>query len=952
MFYKIIEKKKDAWISSSECPIKDIISYIERQGYMRDSQIEAIKTYLFLKIYGKNRPLKDLFIEGAFNNLSIDDLEVTESTRSFLKTNTAGMALLEYACLTDKDGKQVAPELEKSIKSNAQDIDYNKVFEDIFYGVNYTDYLYSLPMGAGKTFLMAAFIYLDLYFAINEPDNKVFAHNFMIFAPSGLKSSVVPSLKTIQRFEPSWIIPEPSASSLKKFVKFEVLDAPKTKAKSNQVNNPNAQKINRHQPLDSLMGLVAVTNAEKVILDRVQVEKDLLVHRSDDEKDKQANELRAFIGKIPNLAVYIDEVHHAVDEEIKLRKVVNQWMGQHNFNSVIGFSGTPYLEKAEPIFVTETLKFKNKELSNTVYYYPLIDGINNFLKVPRVEISSNEDCLTIVASGVNDFLANYGNKVYANGTTAKLAIYCGNIKNLEDNIYPKVVEIVSNYGLNPNEVILKYHKGNTVYSCPQESDTEFATLDSSLSKKKIVLLVQIGKEGWDCKSLTGVILSQKGDCPQNMVLQTSCRCLRQVVKGETESAIIWLNKFNAKKLDDQLKQQQHITLEEFRNSKKESPTTLLNRYSRIDYLNLPAIDFYQMRVKYNTLVVAANNNVQDRLESAVNEDTRCHHLIESRTLDGKTLDVKEEQELGADGINFSEWLALIAKESFDFMSISSLRQHERILKKIFEKITIDDNGIVLSSKYKQGEIRSNIRKAFYEKREIRYLEDIVPEEARFLRIESLDSPISTSQPEDYHPNADTVEKIVQADNNESHTIDEATQKAIDALLLAGQQEMAENLKQGNRQDIPERLHTYHYLPYHFDSNFERTFFLDVLALTVFKEKGLEIYFNGDRGLAEFKIECYKKQRSSWARIGKYTPDFLIVKRSEGKIHQAIIVETKGSGYEHSFEDRKAFMEQQFIKQNNYKYGYKKFDYLHIESSLCPEERNLKTIQAINNFFID
>ena len=40
---------------------------------------------------------------------------------------------------------------------------------------------------------MAASIYLDLYFARNELHNPAFAHNFMIFAPSGLKSSVVPA---------------------------------------------------------------------------------------------------------------------------------------------------------------------------------------------------------------------------------------------------------------------------------------------------------------------------------------------------------------------------------------------------------------------------------------------------------------------------------------------------------------------------------------------------------------------------------------------------------------------------------------------------------------------------------------------------------------------------------------------------------------------------------------
>ncbi|MFB0973116.1 MAG: hypothetical protein QMB59_00920, partial [Bacteroidales bacterium] len=66
--------------------------------------------------------------------------------------------------------------------------------------------------------------------------------------------------------------------------------------------------------------------------------------------------------------------------------------------------------------------------------------------------------------------------------------------------------------------------------------------------------------GWDCKSLTGVILPQSGSCPTNMVLQTSCRCLRQVNKGERESAIIWMNDDNAVTLNRQLKQQENISI--------------------------------------------------------------------------------------------------------------------------------------------------------------------------------------------------------------------------------------------------------------------------------------------------------------------------------------------------------------------------------------------------------
>ena len=61
------------------------------------------------------------------------------------------------------------------------------------------------------------------------------------------------------------------------------------------------QKIANHQPLSELFGLVAVTNAEKVILDRIQeVEGQISFYdESDDEKDRQANELRNLIGNSP-----------------------------------------------------------------------------------------------------------------------------------------------------------------------------------------------------------------------------------------------------------------------------------------------------------------------------------------------------------------------------------------------------------------------------------------------------------------------------------------------------------------------------------------------------------------------------------------------------------------------------------------------------------------------------
>ena len=343
MFYKMITKKRDEWFAG-DCVVKELIEYIEKTNQMRDAQIDAIKTYLFLKIACDNKPLFELFKNGVFNTLDLDELEVSSSVRTALQNKPALAALYEYASLKDDSGNQVSEKICKEIKRNPESIDAREFFKNAFYGVTYTDYLFSLPMGAGKTYLMAAFVYLDLYFAINEPNNPNFAHNFIIFAPSGLKSSVVPSLRTIQNFIPSWVIPEPVASELKRMLIFEVLDENKTAKKSNKTKNPNVQKIAIHQPLTGLMGLVAVTNAEKVILDRVEEKNGQisLFEESDDEKDKQANELRNLLGKLPHLSIFIDEVHHAATDEKKLRAVVNKWAQGGNVNSVIGFSGTPF----------------------------------------------------------------------------------------------------------------------------------------------------------------------------------------------------------------------------------------------------------------------------------------------------------------------------------------------------------------------------------------------------------------------------------------------------------------------------------------------------------------------------------------------------------------------------------------------------------------------------------
>lgn len=950
MFYKMIEDKRNQWLSSAECTITSLIDYIVKTGQMRDAQIEAIKTYLFLKIACEGKPLATLFKKGVFNSLDLSEIELSQSTREYLLVHPAAAALFEYACMKNDNDEQVSVQLEKTIKKAPESIDYNKVWNDTFYGVSYTDYLFSLPMGAGKTYLMAAFIYLDLYFAMNELHNPAFAHNFIVFAPSGLKSSVVPSLKTIQNFNPAWIIPEPAATDIKRIISFEVLDQSKTEKKSNKTKNPNVQKIANHQPLSELFGLVAVTNAEKVILDRIEEKNGQIsmFEESDDEKDRQANELRNLIGKLPSLSIFIDEVHHAVSDEIKLRAVVSKWAKNNTVNSVIGFSGTPYLEKAEKVRISNDLAVGSAEIANIVYYYPLIDGIGNFLKRPVVKIAEIADSTRIVENGIRLFFDTYKDTIYEGGLSAKLGIYCGTIEKLEEVVYPLVAKILSKYGIS-SDAILKFHKGNKQYPQPADSQMQFDILDKSISKIRVVLLVQIGKEGWDCKSLTGIILSQEGDCPKNMVLQTSCRCLRQVVKGSPETALIYLNDSNAEKLNAQLLQQHHISLKEFSEANNEK--TVLHRYDRTAYLKLPKVDFYQLKINYESLVIEEADIVGGISASAENAVVSAD-IIKTTDFSMKDISIAiDDNERGNEPASFTTWLYNITKGSFGFVTMDQLLPYSAILGEIYNKIThVKDGARYFSSKYNRALIEANIRKAFCDKCNFSTREELIPETANLLNIANFTSTVQTDKPQDYYPDAKTVENIILDDKGKLK-VDPKMEMTIQYLEESGNTVLAETLRKQNTSH-PQKNRSFHYLPYRTDSTFEQTFLSEVLGLDDIASLGLEVYYNGDRSMTEFKIKCYKNAKGKWSYVGLYTPDFLIIKRKEGKIHKAIIVETKGDIYKNdpAFKDKRTFMETEFAKKNNEAFGYQRFDYLYLEDTLSEKDRIIKTHSKILDFF--
>jgi len=511
------------------------------------------------------------------------------------------------------------------------------------------------------------------------------------------------------------------------------------------------------------------------------------------------NELKQKLSLVPNMSILIDEVHHAASDDIKLRQVVSWWNEQNNITTVLGFSGTPYLKSAEKIYINESDFFKFSYITNTVYYYPLTTAIEKFLKLPAVK-SANLEKIEILTQAINDFDKLYKTKVYQDETIAKCAIYCSSIKDLEEVVYPHLISKLKI----PKDEILKFHKGNKEYKVDSNAEIEFKSLDLKASKKRYI-----------------------GDSPKNMVLQTSCRCLREV-DSDNNTALIWLNEANAKILNEQLKKEQNSSIELLNSLSRKTLNKPIKRVSRVDYLKLPKIDFYQLRIKYTTIDIEENANTKEKIEEIIkNIDNYKSNIstIRSGNFDNieQTRDfiAKEYQKIG-----FKDFLFTIEKNSF--MQIS-VKGYEKELKSIYEKIDNLDN------------VYHDIALCFYVKRELYSKKDIIKQNAQFLIVDNLKD-IEDSKK--LYPNTEAVKQILKADKNPNF--------------------------------ITEFDKSFHYTPYDFrQSGFEKEILEKTFSLRLFQNSNLEIYYNGEKILIlETKGSGFANDESFKAKKEFVTSEFI------------------------------------------------------------------------------
>lgn len=897
LLQNLISKKTNIWLSNISKDknniVVSILEYIKKTKKLRQPQFEAIQNYLWLKFVWNNDKLSNIIEKWILDDEDIfSEYEIwnsnLNSTRKFL-----------YCFAKENNLKDLEYEV---LKQNIW-IDWKQNLDNLLHNYEYSNYLFSLPMWAWKTYLMACFIYLDLYLANLFKWDKRFSHNFIVFAPSGSKTAILPSLQTITNFNPEWILPIDEAQKIRWLITFEILDSLSSDRKDKlHWNNPNLEKVNRLLQSKNFW-LVFITNAEKVNLETYSKEDKRLLENYERwqitlfeevkkvEDIKKQNELREKLSEIPHLWVILDEVHHSYwinneKQEKKLRQAVLTLNQHWNISQVIWLSWTPYIDYKVNLWWKD---YKITQIQDIVYNYKLSDWIANFLKIPDIYNEKDVKDENFIKNALIKFFTDY-DKIYSNNTNSKLVFYCPSKKVLNEEILPVITDWYNESNRDIQE-IFKFYTNSTKkddeekkYNIDEKkSKSTFGNLDKPHNNHiRVILLVAIGTEWWDCKSLTWVVLPRK-ETTTNFVLQTTCRCLREVENANEERAMIYLVKENYDILETQLKKNYKLTISDLKWSSIKT----------VDIKKLKTISSAKLKYKQvqkETKLITSKEEKQSLSKfdfEKFKKENDYSSIIEKSIITDKWLKTKNKEYLEInikkDFISFFDFNYQIVDKIFWLKTFEYFLENKEI-EKVYKILEKDKDWILRNPDSKiLDKIISQIVSYFWSKNI--YETSIITKEIEIDLLEwNIENP-----------------KIPVLSSNEAKNLfipqvyEKATKYKLDEEDL---------------EEIPNYDKSFNYAPYKTDSKLEVNFLNFILSNNDLIN-WLEIYYNWykNNDLQSFYIET-----DFW----KYTPDFLILKKDkDDKIEKILIVETKWWTYYNSeFKQKEKFVKEVFLKQNS------------------------------------
>lgn len=330
---------------------------------------------------------------------------------------------------------------------------------------------------------------------------------------------------------------------------------------------------------------VVVTNTEKIRIRKESIRKKdlgqlaLPLAEEDTARAEAANRRLQAIASLPHLAVFSDEAHHTYGQSMgsdlkRVRQTVDYLAeASPNLVCVVNTTGTPY--------------YQRQALKDVVVWYGLSQGIaDGILK----HVSGNifgysfdaAHTSDFVWEVLNNFFRDYRDVRLANGAPARLAMYFPQNDDL-DQMRPVVETALCRLGLSPDLVLR-----NTSTSSQAEIDA-FNRLGDPDAPHRVILLVNKGTEGWDCPSLFACALARKLKSSNNFVLQAATRCLRQI-PGNVRPARIYLSMDNRSILDRQLRETYGETISDLEHTRRESRTVKIT----VRKLDLPPVVITRM----------------------------------------------------------------------------------------------------------------------------------------------------------------------------------------------------------------------------------------------------------------------------------------------------------------------------------------------------------------------
>ena len=508
-------------------------------AYLWEPQYEALEMYIFLKEYLNNRHVHQIFTDWY------------EKQKGF--ENRTNLGVDQIGLFGD------------SIDS----AEYKSVFNYIRQsGIRtYPNYIFSLPMGTGKTYLMATCIFYEFLLANKFPKDPKYCHNALVFAPD---KTVLQSLKKIQTLDLKHVVPPEYFNFLSSHIRFHFLDQAGTALST----------------MDRSMFNLIISNSQKIILKRqhkgrsasdrlfksgAPTHKPGSVYERaaelygfdtpEDDDDLTTNQRFQKLTRLEQLGIFVDEAHHAFGSTLaghmgvkskrtSLRITIDELAaslkqkGTH-VCACYNFTGTPYV--------------KQKVLPEVVYSYGLREAIDKtFLKKVHPHEYTSTKSSVFVKLVVKHFWETHQGQRHE-GMLPKLAFFATTIDELRNELRPALESALTEHGIPTSRILVNVGDSKLTTN---DDIRRFNNLDTTKSEDQFILLVNKGKEGWDCRSLFGVALYRE---PKSniFVLQAGMRCLRKIGEGQ-QTGHIYLSEENAKILDDELEKNFRVSLDEIK----------------------------------------------------------------------------------------------------------------------------------------------------------------------------------------------------------------------------------------------------------------------------------------------------------------------------------------------------------------------------------------------------